>query len=170
VILAIISKLPIDLKDVMHILPFWFTYLYYFLWIAGIAVVVILIIFLSSKLIQYLQSLKVKEDFASETARERSYTKIELSRDLKLILDKSIKNSEYRFGLHRMSAILKTYFEILLKKDIEEMTAKEIRTHVKEKKRIGVFFTEITVTQFRNLEPDKEEFVGYYKKAVDLIR
>jgi len=169
-ILAIISKLPTDLKDVQHILPFWFTFLYYFAWVIGTALVLSLIIYLCAKLFRYLQSIPAKDSFKSETAKERRYSKVELYRDLKIIMNNTINNDAYRFGLHRMSAVMKMYFEIALDKQIEEMTAKEIRTHVTERKELGKYFTELTVVQFRSYDPDKEEFMGYYRKALTLVR
>jgi len=168
-IIAIISKLPNDLKDVQHILPFWFTYLYYFAWTVGIALVAILLIYLFSKLYKYMQSLPAKKHVAA-MVKERSYTRLQLNTDLKIIMDNAINNEEFRMGLHRMSGVMKSYFEIALKKEIEEMTAKEIRTHVKERKELGHFFTELTVVQYGISDPDKEEFLMYYKKAQKLVR
>jgi len=167
--IAIISKLPKDLYDVQHILPFWFTYLYWFLWFAGITLVFILLIYLGAKFVHYLQGLPTDEDAKFKLEQDRRFSKIELRRDLKVIFDNSIKNQAYRSGLHRMSAIIKTYFEILLKKDIEEMTAREIRINVEENKELGEFFTSLTVAQYKISEPEKEEFIQYYESALELI-
>lgn len=165
----IVSKLPQDFYDVMRILPFWYTYLYYFLWVGGIALVLILLIYLGSKLVSFIQSRPPKK-FESQYSQDRRFSKVELRRDLRIIMENTKKNEEFRGGLHRMSSVLKTYFEILLKIDIEEMTAKEIKTHVKEKKDLGVFFTELTVSQYALEEPDQEKFISHYNKALKLIR
>lgn len=169
-IIAIISKLPTDLEDVRHILPFWFNYLYWFIVIVGLAVVLSLIIYLGSKLIKYLQAQQLSEKFRAKEERERCYTKIELLRDLKIIMNNSLNNEDFRFGLHRMSAVLKMYYEIMLKKEIEEMTASEIKFHVHDRKELGNYFTELTVIQFRIHEPGREDFMGYYNRALKLVR
>lgn len=166
---AIVSKLPNDLEDVRHILPFWFNYLYWFVVILGMAVVLSLGIYLTSRLIQYLQAQKAVENFASVTAGKRRYSKGELIRDLKIIMTSTLNNKAYRLGLHRMAAVLRKYFEILLGKDIEEMTAHEILTQVQEQKELGKFFTELSLIQFAATAPNRKLFMQYYKKGLELV-
>lgn len=153
----------------MHILPFWYTLLYYMAWVFGTALAIIFVIYLLAKLLRYFNS-RPKPAFASETAKSRSFSSLELKRNLKIIYEESVSTSRFREGCHSMSAVLKTYFEILLSLDIEEMTAMEIKIHVKEKKELGDYFTELTVSQYQHVEPSKEDFDKHYNRALELIR
>ena len=166
--LASLSKLPSDLEEVKHILPLWFTYLYYFLWVVGAALVLCLIIYLISRLLLYLQTQQAGR-FAQKTISERTFSKQELKLKLRHILDESMQSKMFRLGLHRMSGLLKTYFEILLRLEIEEMTALEIKQNVRDKKDMGQFFTELTVAQYQVKEPDELQFSVLYKKALELV-
>jgi hypothetical protein len=164
----VFSKLPQDLLDVMHILPFWFKYLYWFLWIAGIALIASLAIHLLMKLFRHLQEQKAVLEV--KKSRERNFSRTELQHELKNIHRDITKSKEYRLGLHRISRIVKTYFEILLKKNIEEMTAKEITNSLHDKKELGIFFTELTVTQFSEDNPEKDDFVKHYEDTFKIVK
>lgn len=162
------TKLPIDPFNVMHILPFWVKILYWAAWIVGAALVLSLLIYSITRLLLYLQSKSSMGYFAKQK-KQKLMSREEVLRFLKQILDNSVNQSNYRLGLHRMSALLKSYFEILLKKEIEEMTAAEIRASVKERKDIGTYFTDLTVTQYRIDDPTKDDVVEFYNKALELI-
>lgn len=153
----------------MHILPFWYAFIYWFLWIAGAALALIFMIYLLSRLVKHLNTRPARE-FASDAAKHRQFTAIQLKRDLKIIHDDALTTKKFREGCHRMSAVLKTYFEILLKLDIEEMTADEIRVHVKEKEELGMFFTSLTVTQYQHAEPSEEQVTNHYSRALELVK
>lgn len=161
-----LTKLPQNLLDPLRILPFWFAYLYWFLWIAGIALVSILFVHLTIKFIKYLQEQREEKEF--KLKEERRFSKVQLQHALANIKDETLKNKNFRQGLHRISSVLKTYYEILLKKEIEEMTASEIKANIKEKKDLGDFFTELVVIQFASELPKEQDFISYYNQSVKI--
>lgn len=167
-ILNLITKLPQDLLDVQHILPFWYTILYYFLWIAGFAAALCLAIYLLSKFAKYLRSRPPKP-YESRLARERRYSRNQILKDIDEIYKNYLQTQNYRKGLHTLSSTLRTYFEVQTKKNIEEMTAAEIREHVVERKDLGVYFTGLSVAQFQEREPNENEFVQHYEEGKKLV-
>lgn len=169
ILFATLTKLPVDFDGVKHILPFWFTYLYWFLWLCGSALALCLIIFLISRLLLYLQS-RPENNLNQQIASGRTFSQADLKRDLKAIFNETTKSGMYRMGLHRVSAVMKTYFEVLLKVEIEEMTAAEIKLNVKNREKLGHFFTGLTVFQYQAHEPGKTEFESEYEKALDLVK
>lgn len=168
-ILAAISKLPHDLFPVMPILPFWMTILYYSAWVIGSALVLSLILLALKKLFEFLRKTpEVKP--VTHQPQKRRYSKEEVLNDIRLIFDNSLKKGEHREALHRMSACLKSYFEILIKKDIEEMTASEIRDQIKENQKLGRFFTELSVAQYSQTDPSAETLTQSYNQAITLVK
>jgi len=165
----IVSKLPEDLLDVQHILPFWTQYAYWFLWIAGSTLVLILTVQLIAKLLKYLQSLNAGKGYETEKP-ERQFSKGELKRRLKTIHDGTVESKDYRIGLHNISGELKSYFEVLLKRDIEEMTATEIKNALDRRKEVGDFFISMSVLQFRSKKPRKKDFTNTYEKALEIVK
>lgn len=167
-IIALVSKLPHDLLDVMHILPVWFNLVYNLLWLSGLGLVFFLLGILFLKLVRYLQNSP--NAYVPKITSPRQFSRAELHRQLEIILNNTTKSKNFRRGLHDLSAILKTYFEVLLNKEIEEMTAAEIKTHVREKKDLGDFFIELVVIQYGKMDPEQKNFMEYYNKSVNLIR
>lgn len=167
-LIATISKLPQDLIDVHHILPIWFKYLYMFMWGLGAFLVLSLLINFLVKLVRHLREI--------ESARTNVQKKIqgmseaELKIELAKLLQDVDTTKNFRSGLHRVSSLLKTYFEIRLKKEIEEMTASEILTQVKERKDLGTFFIELQVAQFKSQDPDMREFLEQYNRTVEIVK
>lgn len=167
-LLALVSKLPLDLLDVMHILPIWFNLVYNLLWLMGLGLIFFLLGNLFLKFLRYLKNRPGA--YVPKTALPRQFSKSELHRQLEIILNRTTKNKNFRGGLHELSAVLKTYFEVLLNQEIEEMTAAEIKTHVREKKDLGDFFIELVVIQYGKMNPEQKDFMTCYNKSVDLIR
>lgn len=167
-LLALVSKLPRDLLDVMHILPVWFNLVYNLLWLTGLGLVFFLLGNLCLKFLRYLKNRPGA--YVPKIELPRQFSRSELHRQLEIILHRTAKSKNFRVGLHELSAVLKTYFEVLLNKEIEEMTAAEIKTHVREKKDLGDFFIELVVIQYGKTEPEQTDFMTCYKKSVELIR
>lgn len=167
-ILSLITKLPKDLLDVQHILPFWYSILYHLLWILGGAAVLCLVIYLASKFFRYLRSRPPKP-YESRLARERRYSRSQILKDIDEIYKSYLGSKNYRKGLHTLSATLKTYFEVQTKKNIEEMTSSEIREHVTDRKDLGVYFTNLTVVQFQEHDPNENEFIQKYEEGKKLV-
>ncbi len=165
----LVSKLPTDLQDVMHILPFWFNYLYRFFLVLSIALVAILLIFAISRLINYLNIINEGKRLAN-TKLPRQMSREEVAKKLLEITALAAKTGNFRTGLHDMAALIKTYFEIALKQDIEEMTALEIKQHIVQRRELGDYFTEITVVQFGFGEPTAEHLKLFMERAVKMIR
>lgn len=167
-ILALVSKLPFDLLDVMHILPVWFNLVYNLLWLMGLGLVFFLLGNLFLKFLRYLNNRPGA--YVPKTTLPRQFSRSELHRQLEIILNRTTKSKNFRGGLHELSAVLKTYFEVLLNQEIEEMTATEIKAHVREKKDLGDFFIELVVIQYGKVDPEQKDFMTYYNKSVELIR
>lgn len=165
----LVSKLPTDLQDVMHILPFWFNYLYRFFLVLAIALVAILLIFAVSRLINYLNVINEGKRLA-HTKTARQMTRDEVGRKLLEIVAQASQTGNFRTGLHNMAALIKTYFEIALKQDIEEMTALEIKQHIVQRRELGDYFTDITVVQFSFSDPTAADLKIFLERAVKMIR
>jgi hypothetical protein len=165
---ALVSKLPRDLLDVMHILPIWFNLVYNLLWLMGLGLVFFLLGHLCLKFFRYLKNCPGA--YAPKITLPRQFSRAELQRQLEMILSKTNKDKNFRSGLHDLSAVLKMYFEVLLNKEIEEMTAVEIKTHVREKNNLGDFFIELVVIQYGKTDPEQKDFMTCYNKSIQLIR
>lgn len=166
--LAAISKLPLDLLDVRHIFPPWFRYAHWLVWLVGVFLILSLVVNLIVKFLRYLA--ETRETGVGQVRRPRSMSLQQLKTALSIILTECDKTGDYRYGLHRISETLKAYFEIKLRKDIEEMTAEEIRVNITERNDLGNFFTELCLIQYREHTPSNAEFAALYNKTVDLVR
>lgn len=166
--IAIISKLPKDMLDVEHILPFWFSYLYWFLWALGIILVLALLIYLFVRFVNYFNSLPAGQVRRAMKARE--FTREMLRRELNAILDRTLTAGSFRQGCHDLSAVLRMFFEIQLKKEIEEMTADEIRLEIQERTEIGEYFIALRGLQYRLSDPSKDDFVLQYERTATVVK
>jgi hypothetical protein len=163
-----ITRLPLDLLEVQHILPFWFTYLYWFLWTLGIAVVAFLVIFLFTKLIGYLNSLPAAR--AKQRLLAREFPRERLKMAIAKIRDDTLHSGSFRQGCHQLSALLRTYYDIHLKKDVEEMTATEIQREIKERTDLGDYFVAMRGLQFQSLSPTEEEFRQQFDLTLKVVK
>lgn len=167
-ILAALSKLPDDLLGIRHILPVWFSYVYLFLWALGGFLVLSLLINLAIKLLTHMKEVTAARQAIRK--KVRNLTKKELKNALAELLKQTDRDKDYRLGLHQMSSLVKTYFEIRLKKEVEEMTALEIREQIREHDELGAYFTELSLSQYRRDKPRQSDFLGHYNKTVDLVK
>jgi hypothetical protein len=167
-ILAALSKLPDDLLGIRHILPVWFSYVYLLLWALGGFLVLSLLINLAIKLLNHMKEVTAARQAIRKKVRNLS--KNELKTALTKLLKQTDQDKNYRLGLHNMSSLIKMYFEIRLKKEIEEMTALEIREQIREHNELGAYFTELSHSQYRRDNPGQSDFLGHYNKAVDLVK
>lgn len=167
-ILAALSKLPDDLLGVRHILPLWFNYVYLLLWTLGAFLVLSLIINLAVKLLGHMKEVAAARQAIQK--KVKSLTKEELKSALAELLKQADRDKNYRLGLHQMSSLLKTYFEIRLKKEIEEMTAFEIREQIREHGELGAYFTDLSLGQYRREKPGQSDFLEHYNRTVDLVK
>lgn len=167
-LIAALSKLPADLLDVRHILPEWLVYLDVIT--KGIAYVVVgsLAAHLLVKYVRHRRELAAAR--IQLKRRIRSMSRDQLKAALTAVLKDTERDSDFRMGLHKMSALIRTYFEISLKKEIEEMTAQEILIEVREREDLGMYFKELSMVQYKKQTPNRGEFVEIYNKAVDLVK
>jgi hypothetical protein len=167
-LIATISKLPSDLMDVRHILPGWLVYLDVIARGLALLAAAALASHLVIKFLRHRREL----DAARQKLRLkiRSMSREELRTALAAILKDAERDKDFRAGLHRMSALIRAYFEISLKKEIEEMTAREILAEVSERQDLGTYFAELSMIQYKEESPDRSEFVEIYNKAVDLMK
>lgn len=167
-LIAALSKLPSDLLDVRHILPGWLAYLDV---IARGTIFLAAAILASHLVVKYLRHRRELEAARITLRRKiRSMSREQLKTALAVILKDADRDADFRTGLHRMSALIRAYFEISLKKEIEEMTAREILSEVSEREDLGVYFADLSVLQYKKESPDRREFVEIYNKAVDLVK
>lgn len=165
---AAISKLPTDLLDVRHILPEWLAYLDVIAKGLAFLVVTSLSIHLLVKYFRHRRELDAAR--AQVRRKVRSMSPAELKAELTAVLKDAERDKDYRAGLHQMSALIRAYFEISLKKEIEEMTAQEILSEVRERQDLGAYFAELSMVQYKKETPNLGEFVEVYNKAIDLVK
>lgn len=166
--MSAITRLPKDMLDVEHILPFWFTYLYWFLWVLGIALIAGLLIYLFVKTIGWLNSLNVDNKKKRELARE--FSRERLKTIITKIKESTLKDAHYREGCHQLAATLRKFYDIHLKKDIEEMTATEIQREIRERTDLGEYFMAMRALQFETGEPSKEDFLEKLELTMKVVR
>lgn len=167
-LIAAISKLPRDLIDVRHILPEWMSYLaLIFKWLA-----LFLILSLAADLV--VNYLRHRRELAAARVAVKKRVRAMSAAQLRAALADILKNAEesrdFRQGLNKMSVVMRTYFEIKLRKDIEEMTAAEIKAAVSDRADLGAYFAELAAVQYRREAPARGELAALHNKAVDAAR
>nr|MBP9165571.1 hypothetical protein [Leptospiraceae bacterium] len=87
-----------------------------------------------------------------------------LKERIEIIQKNYSSNFQYRDGLHELSALMRTHFESKTGIEMEEMTAEEITSRLKDKK-ITKFFIDLTSLQFGKENPMKSEFDEVFTEA-----
>lgn len=164
---SIATKLPQDFFPVQHIFPFWFKYLYFILWSFGIFSVLSLLLVILIKVRTHRKSL-LETEFSP--SKEKALNKGDVLKELKRILKETNKTQNYRLALHQVSSLIRTFFELRFKVELEEMTSREIRENLKERMDIGNYFIKLTWTQYRKEAPTQKDFLEIYNLTVDLLK
>lgn len=165
--MAPISKLPQDLLTMQRILPLWASVLYEIFFFLGLVLVIFTVGFVLFRSIFYLWSLPAELHFKK---KHFPFFDIQtLEKDISIVLKWAQKNKNYRKSLFYLSGFLKTFFEVLLKKNISNMTAKEIQPYLQGYPEMADFFLQIEKIQYQKSPPTEEDFVFYYNQARDFL-
>ncbi len=87
-----------------------------------------------------------------------------LKERIEIIQKNYSSNFQYRDGLHELSALMRNHFESKTGIEIEEMTAEEIKSRIKDKK-VSSFFSNLSELQFGKQNPMKSEFDEVFTEA-----
>jgi hypothetical protein len=157
-----VENLPYTLAEPLHILPWWFTLVFW-------ALLIILLALLLKKYLgrikEILQRLLHREPLPGR-GRKKGHRIIPVIEEIE---GENLKRKTYRKGLFELSEVMKSHMERASGLQVEEMTSGEISRFLRIREP-GKFFRQMDLLVFREKNPGRKEFVTMFGRAKKLAK
>jgi hypothetical protein len=157
-----VETLPYTLAEPLHILPWWFTLVF---WALLIVLLALLLKKYLARLKEFIRKLIEKGPLPGGEGK-KGHRIIPVIEEIE---DENLAGKTYRKGLFELSKVMKSHIERVSGLQVEEMTSGEISRYLRIREP-GKFFKQMDLLVFREKNPGRKEFVRMFGRAKKLAK